>query len=191
MHDLTLARRGVWTAVEDESELISAARSDPAAFAELYRRYVARVYRYLFSFLGDAQETEDLTATVFTAAWESLPRYREQGNFAAWLFRIARNKTNDFYRRRKPQVSLDQVGERLREDWDPFAQLELNEALERLSTLVSELDPEHLELLRLRFAADLSYAEIGRLVGRSEDAIKMAIHRLLRRLQDQWEKCDA
>jgi RNA polymerase sigma-70 factor (ECF subfamily) len=191
MYNPSLARRWPAAGVEDEAVLARAAAGrDTAAFGELYRRYVDRVYRYLCSRVGEAAEAEDLTALVFTTAWESIPRYREQGNFAAWLFRIARNKVNDYYRRRRPQLSLDEINPELLVDWDPAVELERGDALRRLASLLSHLDPEQLELLRLRFAADLSFAEIASLLGRSEPAVKMALHRLLRRLQGEWEKED-
>ena len=191
MHHLTLAQHWPVPGVEDEAALaLAASQRDSAAFAELYRRYVDRVYRYLYSHVGDRADAEDLTALVFTAAWEGIYRYREQGNFAAWIFRIARNKAKDYYRRRRPQVPLDELSPELLVDWDPVAGLERGEALRRLSLLVKRLEPDQIELLRLRFAADLSFAEIAGLLGRSEAAVKMAMHRLLHRLQVEWEKHD-
>jgi len=177
-------------AVDDEARLADRISQDPAAFAELYRRYVDRVYRYLYSHVGDAGEAEDLTAQVFTAAWESRQRYHEQGAFAAWLFSIARRKIADHFRHRRPQVSLEGEDPPLRVDWDPLSQLVHTESLQRLARLVHCLQPRQVELLRLRFAADLSYAEIGAALGKSEAAVKMAMHRLLEELQGEWERSD-
>ena len=175
---------------EDEARLIARFHHDPAAFAELYRRYVRRVYRYLYSHVGEVAEAEDLTAQVFTAAWESRQRYREQGAFAAWLFRIARHKIADHFRRRRPQVSLEGDDPPLKVDWDPLGQLVHTESLQRLSRLVHCLQRKEIELLRLRFAAELTYAEIGAALGQSEAASKMALRRLLDRLQDEWKRND-
>lgn len=175
---------------EDEAWLVERISQDPVAFAELYRRYVVQVYRYLYSHLGNVSDAEDLTAQVFTAAWEGRQRYREQGAFAAWLFRIARNKIADYFRRRRPQVSLEGDDPPLKVEWDPLSQLVHNESLLRLSRLVHCLQPREIELLRLRYAAELSYAEMGAAVGQSEAATKMAVHRLLNRLKDEWERSD-
>jgi RNA polymerase sigma-70 factor (ECF subfamily) len=175
---------------EDEASLVARFHQDPAAYAELYRRYVRRVYRYLYSHVSEATEAEDLTAQVFTAALESRSRYRDQGAFAAWLFRIARHKIADHFRRRRPQVSLEGDDPPLKVDWDPLGQLVHTESLQRLSRLVGCLPPMEIELLRLRFAADLTYAEIGAALGQSEAASKMAVRRLLDRLQVDWEHSD-
>ena len=176
--------------MEDEALLVARFCTDPAAFTELYQRYVRRVYRYLYSHVGEASEAEDLTAQVFTAAWESRHRYQEQGAFAAWLFRIARNKIADHFRHRRPQVSLEGDDPPLKVDWDPLSQLVHNESLQQISHLINDLQPKEIELLRLRFAADLTYAEIGAALGQSEAASKMALRRLLDRLQDEWKRND-
>jgi len=175
---------------QPEAELVEAARYDPAAFGELYRRYVVRIYRYLYSHVGAAETAEDLTAQVFCAVWEGIAHYKEQGNFAAWLFRIARNKTNDYFRRQRPSLPLDEVTLLLPEEFDPQASLEQEEDLRRLASLVARLPADQLELLRLRFAADLSFAQMATLLGRNEASVKMSLYRLLEHLKSDWEKCD-
>ena len=178
------------TAVEPEGDLVEAARSNSTAFGELYRRYVVRVYRYLYSHVGVSEAAEDLTAQVFCAAWEGMAHYQERGSFAAWLFRIARNKVNDHFRRQRPSLPFDDGNLLLREDSDPLASLEQAEALHRLGVLMVRLAPEQLELLRLRFAADLSFAQMATVLGRNEAAVKMSLYRLLEHLRSEWENCD-
>jgi len=173
---------------EDDAMLVKAAQRDPSAFGALYRRYVTPVYRYLYSRVGDAADAEDLTAQVFTEALEGLHRYRERGSFAAWLFAVARHKATDHHRRRRPHLPLNEALDRPVEGQDPLARVVQNEALRRLAALVAQLDEERQELLRLRFAGGLTYGEVGALTGRSEAAVKMAIHRLLRRLEAEWEE---
>lgn len=175
----------------EEAKLVRAARENPEAFDHLYRRYVTRIYRYLFSFAGERETAEDLTAQVFTAAWKGLAHYRERGSFAAWLFGIARNKASDYHRKQRDHLSLEQAGEWLVEKTDFLEAFERREVMERLYQLVASCSPDQIELLRLRFAADLTYAEIGRVTGRSEAAVKMAMSRLLHRLREDWEANDA
>jgi RNA polymerase sigma-70 factor (ECF subfamily) len=192
MDELSLARPGTPSVGgEEDASLVKAARRNPAAFAALYRRYVTPIYRYLYSHVGHAADAEDLTAQVFTEALEGLGRYRERGSFAAWLFTIARRRAADHHRRRqRPYLSLDEALDRPDEDKSPLAHVVQDETLRRLATLVAQLDKEQQELLRLRFAGGLTYAEISTLTGRSEAAVKMAVHRLLRRLEAEWEKSD-
>jgi RNA polymerase sigma-70 factor (ECF subfamily) len=187
MDDLTMARDAAEVRPEEEARLVEAARRDPVAFSLLYRRYVTPVYRYLYKRLGNAKDAEDLTSQVFTEALEGLAHYRERGNFVAWLFTIARRKAVDAYRRRRPTLSLEDVEELHGSSEDPLEQLVQEEELERIAALFVELEEDQRELLRLRFSAGLTYADIGAVLGRSASAVKMAIHRLLRQLYEKWE----
>ena len=190
MRELTLAGKEPLASAEEDASLVRAARHDLAAFAQLYRRHIGPIYRYLYSRVGNRPDAEDLTSQVFAEALEGLPGYREQGQFSSWLFSIARHKAADHHRRQRPTMPLSEEMEGTAEQAGPLARLVRAEALQRLAALVAELDEEQQELLRLRFAGELTYAEIGAVVGRSEAAVKMAIHRLLRRLQEEWEGDD-
>ncbi len=190
MHNLSLAKLRAPMSADKDASLVKAARRNPAAFATLYRRYVTAIYRYVYSRLGNVADSEDMTAQVFTEALEGLHRYREQGNFAAWLFTIARHKMSDYYRRQRPNLPLNEALDGTADGTDPLAHMVQAETLRRLAALVAQLGEEQQELLRLRFAGGLTYGEIGRIVGRSEAAIKMAVHRLLRRLEAEWEESD-
>jgi RNA polymerase sigma-70 factor (ECF subfamily) len=187
MENITLARDEADLAFDDEVDLVEAARSDPAAFSRLYRRYVMPVYRYLYKWTGSPAEAEDLTSQVFMEALEGLAQYRAQGSFAAWLFTIARRKAIAAYRRRNPTLPLDAADQVPESIEDPLEQVVLGEQMERMAALFAELDEDQRELLRLRFTAGLGYAEIGAILGRSEAAVKMAVYRLLRQMHDKWE----
>ena len=160
------------------------------AFAALYQRYVASVFRYIHIHTGSAADAEDLTAEVFVDALASLQRYREQGRFAAWLFSIARRKAAGYHRRARPQVALDNAETVPAGGEDPLARVIRDEHLRRLWQAMAGLDDDDQELLRLRFAAELTFGEMAELLGRKEAAVRQAVHRLLRRLEREWEACD-
>ncbi len=188
MRELALPEAPVGEGAEADAVLVRQAQQNPAAFAALYRRYVAPIHRYLYSRLGNIADAEDVTAEVFTEALRSLPRYRERGAFAAWLFTIARRKAVDHHRHTAAHLPFDETpipGDPI--GVDPLSQSIRQEALEELGHLVRRLSEDEQELLRLRFAAGLSYRQIGELVGRSEAAAKMAVHRLCKELGAAWE----
>ncbi len=170
-----------------DEELALQARQDTAAVSQLYRRYLARVYRYLLARVGSRTEAEDLTSQVFLAVIEGLPQYREQGHFAAWLFAIARRKASDYYRHRGPQVALDEASSPASHSTEPLAQAIQAEERESLEVVIAGLREDERELLQLRFAANLSFSEIAVLTRRKESAVKMSLYRLLERIQGQME----
>ena len=171
---------------DDLSALIVAAQEDPAAFGRLYDRYVQPIYRYLYSRLGDVSLAEDVTSQTFITAYESLPKYRERGQFSAWLFRIAQSKMNDHFRRNRREVRLEAAGE-LFEREDSLGALIRAEELSQVRFLIKKLNPEEQDLLRLRYVAELSFGEIAELLGKREDAVKKSVYRLLERLKGQME----
>ena len=170
--------------LQDEAALVEQARRDPNAFAALYHRYLTPLYRYLYRRLENAHDAEDLTAQVFTEALEGLVSYRERGKFVAWLFTIAHHRLTDFYRQHVPATLDDDLPS---VEPDLLSVIETNDDRSRIASLLAQLDDEKQELLRLRFAAGLSFAEIAALEGRREAAVKMAIYRSLDWLREQWE----
>lgn len=168
------------------SQIIAAAREDPQLFGELYLLYAQPVFRYLYSRLGSFAEAEDATAQTFLAALERFPKYRHDGYFASWLFSIARNKAVDQFRNQNKEITLDEA-ESISADANLLQQIIKTERISSLSKLISALPNVEQELIRLRFVADLSFAEIGRLMDQKEDTVKKSIYRLLARLKVQLE----
>jgi len=173
-------------AEEDEADLLAACQVDPAAFTSLYHYYVAAVYRYVYFRLGNQVDAEDLVSQVFLAALEGLPNYNHRGFFAAWLFGIARRKVADHYR--KPRVDpLHSLAESASADPDPLSQIILGEELSALLALIARQPAADQEMLRLRYAAGLSFEQIAAILRRSPAAVKMSLYRLLTRLGKQLE----
>ncbi len=186
MTRLLLARSNPSQSSDDvETEQIEAAKKDPAAFAVIYQAYVQPVYRYIYNHLGNRQDAEDVTAQVFLEALEGIGSYRHIGPFAAWLYTIAHHRTIDLLRRRLSiplpeddalNVALSSVNPDIVKD-----------DLQDLKNQVSRLTEAEQELLRLRFAAGLSFREIGAISSKSEAAVKMSLYRLLRKLESILE----
>jgi RNA polymerase sigma-70 factor (ECF subfamily) len=171
--------------IPGEAALVEAARHDAGAFAALYRQYLNSLYRYLLRRLNNVHDTEDLTSQVFMQALEGLAagQYQNEGCFAAWLFTIARRRLVDFYRQH-PSATLKETPS---PEPGLLAAIEKGQDLQRLARLLSLLEEDQQELLRLRFSAGLSFAQISMLDGRNEAAVKMAVYRTLEFLREQWE----
>lgn len=170
--------------VSDE-QLARVASSDHAAFAELYRRHLSRIYRYVLARVGSVHDAQDLTAQTFEALLHSIGSYRGTGSFAAWLTVIARNIVANYYRSRRSELSLDELLD------TPAALPSTDEIVSHRLQLASVLSAiknlslEHVEVLSLRIFGQLSTTETALIMARSEAAVKMLLHRALRDLKKQ------
>jgi len=172
---------------EPEELLIERAKTDPQAFGELYQRYVDRIYNYVYHRTGDHHEAEDLTARVFFQALTNIRRYANRGApFSAWLFRIAHNLVANWHRdqSRRPVTALDQVVSFSPPKTAPDHLAEERERQSAVAEAISRLPEDRQLLLILKFGEGLSNAEIGRIMGRSEGAIKSLYHRTLLALRE-------
>lgn len=165
-----------------DDALILQAQQDLAAFGALYERYVQRVYSYVYTRTGSTPDAEDITERVFLQAMSHLRGYQSRGApFSAWLFRIAHNLVANWHRdnSRHQHVKLD--GADLPAHREPA--FDLLEELAAIRRALTTLPAERQRLIVLKFVEELPNAEIGRIMGRSEGAIKSLIHRTLESLR--------
>jgi RNA polymerase sigma-70 factor, ECF subfamily len=171
--------------LSDEALLIQQAKQDLNRFGELYQRHVTQVYRYLLFRVGNVDDAQDLTSQTFMAAMQGLRRYRAEQPFIAWLLGIARHKTADFFRQRRPDRELD-LNEALPDYGDGVEELIGRQlAVEQVVQKLRILSPERAEALSLRLLAGLEVAEIAHLMEKNEAAVRMLVFRGLRDLQGQ------
>src|SRR5687768_9034823 len=142
----------------------------------LYERYVDRIFNYVYYRTGNLHDAEDLTARVFQRAMNHIKNYTDRGvPFSAWLYRIAHNLVANWHRdrSRRQEIPINDV---------PILPSK-GDHPER--NLVRRLPPERQNLLILKFVENMSNAEIGKIMGRSEGAVKSLYHRTLLSLRDQ------
>ena len=168
-----------------------AAESAFPGFTALYECTVERIYAYIRARTRSDEEAADLVQQIYLQALKAWPRRPGASDaLVPWLFRIGRNAATDLYRRRRQTVAWQYLPESLQ----PVAGQHVEdrvlhrESSESLRRLLDGLPPEKRELLALRFAARLSYAEIGVIIGKSEAATKQQLLRLLYALKDQYNE---
>jgi RNA polymerase sigma-70 factor (ECF subfamily) len=173
----------------DDNALARAARTDAAAFDVLYLRHYDRVYRYVLASLGHDEDAADVAQQIFVQVWRSLGRFEGRSSFATWLFRIAHNAVVDAQRGRRAAVSWDQLpeDEHPTDSSGPEEQAIRRENADRLTRALDYLDGEKRALLMLRFAGQLSVAEIAAVVGKRPEAVKKQLTRTLRFLKEHLD----
>lgn len=176
---------------QDDQTLITQARRDPQAFGLLYERYVDRIYAFLYRRTCDPDLTEDLTAATFEAAFTNLNKFRWQKNgFGAWLYRIARNKLVQHYRRRRYLAPFNLFADQQKDKNTEFVLTDRFENHDNLHTAFSQLHSRDQEVLALRFFEDLSTAEVAAVLDCSKENVYLRLHRALKRLRKLLEELD-
>ena len=164
-----------------ERRLIEASQRDPRRFAQLYERYVDRVYAFALARTGDRTAAEDVTAETFRLAFQHLPRFEWRGvPFSAWLFRTAANAAIDLHRSPR-EAALDDLAGEPSESWESHF-IEVEERIQ-LFELVSRLPRDQRQVIAMRFGQERSIREVAQELGRSEGAVKQLQLRALQRMR--------
>ena len=164
--------------MQDEQSLVRRAQEhDQIALTQLYEENFDKIYRYIVLKIGDRAEAEDMTQQVFLNALKSISSYKYKGMpFSSWLFRIAHNQVVDYYRRkaRSTTVPLD---ENIVSGFDnPGLATERKMEIEQMTMATKQLTMAQQEVISLRFAGELSIAEVAKVMKKSEGAVKALQH---------------
>ncbi|MBN1537500.1 MAG: RNA polymerase sigma factor [Anaerolineales bacterium] len=170
----------------DDAVLANRAVIDSSAFAELYHRHFDRVYRYHIAHTGNVNDAQDLTAQTFIAALEGIANFRGDGSFCAWLLGIARNKMALHFRSRRSEISLANAENIPDKSPSPEENSYQKYQLTLISRALRQIKSERAEALELCIFGDLTAAEAGLILGKSEAATKMLV---CRGLKDLRQKC--
>ena len=161
-----------------EDQLVERAKRDADAFGELYDQYFGQIYRFVYSRLRDQEAAEDVTSEVFFKALRAIGRYKPSGHpFSAWLYQISVNAIADHYRAKRPTSNLDDaigVADPAQPVADRVAQ---KDEAARVWAAIDSLPDQQRTAMTLKLGEDLKLADIGIVMGKSEGAIKLLIHR--------------
>jgi RNA polymerase sigma-70 factor (ECF subfamily) len=174
--------------IERDEELALAARSEPAAFGLLYERHRLAVFRYLRTRATSEDDAADLTAVAFERALAAIPKYQPRGGgVLAWLLRIARNAAIDAGRRSAPMPLSTDLADARRSSSPETTAMDRERLADLLAT-VARLPEAQREALALRYAAGLTAAQIGEVLGRSDQATQKLITRALATLREEYRR---
>lgn len=169
----------------DEIDLARNARSNANAFGELYRRHLTRVYRYHMAHTGNVKDAEDLTSQTFMAALENINSFHGSGSFAAWILGIAARKKAMFFRAIKLEVPIEMAHHLSSPNLATDQLVNQRLRLDSIIHALKQLSPERADAIALCFFSELTYAEIGHVLKKSEAAAKMLVTRGLQDLRER------
>ena len=191
-------------ASDPDRELVTRCqKKQSGAFEELVRRYQDRVFNLCFRFLREREVSEEIAQDVFVAVYKHIEGFKGDSKFSTWLFRVVanhcHNKSKYLRRRRhKLQDSLDapiegEDGDMKRElpddpDRSPEELASRRAMNEMIQAAISELDDDHRVIVLLRDVEDMSYEEIGAVLGLPEGTVKSRLHRARNELRAKLSK---
>lgn len=171
--------------------VLVAAKQDRTAYAELFGYYAPRVKSYLMRLGADGAQAEEIAQDVMVTVWRKANLFdRKQASVSTWIFRIARNRRIDVFRRTKrPDLDPEETMILPAGVEAPDARVEAMETEARVREAMKDLPEEQLLLLRLAFYEGLSHRDIAEKLdvplGTVKSRIRLAFAKMKSRLGDE------
>ena len=164
--------------------LVLNAQKNPKHFSLLYNKYFKEIFLFVLKKTADESLSGELTSNVFLKAMLNLPKYQDRGfPFSSWLYRIASNEVNKYYRDNKKvqQVSIQEK--------DAITFLEEIDSgdnsnnITKLMNCLSELKDDYSNIIEYRFFDKMSFNEIGEVLGITGNNAKIRLYRAVDQLK--------
>lgn len=155
------------------------------AFSKIYDQNVEKIYRFVYIKVNSQEIAEDLTSETFVRVWESFKNGNTIENPRAFLYQVARNLIVDFYREKgRFQIISDEY---IKGIIDPKNDLEekiiKNAELERIRQALTKIKEDYQDVIIWHYLDNLSVPEIAKILNKSEDAVRVTLHRALNALR--------
>ncbi len=164
---------------------------DQQAFGEIYDLYAQKIYKFI-CYKVKTRESEDILQEVFIKAWNGMANLKlENLNFNAWLYRIASNTINDYFRkfyRTEQTVELDENASIYNSADVPANRLALQGDVEMVKRALKALPSQYQQVLELRFIQDFTLQETANILNKSNLAVRLLQHRALKNLRANLDK---
>jgi RNA polymerase sigma factor (sigma-70 family) len=174
--------------LSDQALLRRIQAGDREAIEYLIERYQRSLYNFALRFLGDGDAAADIVQHAFIQLFTHADELHTEEGLRPWLFRVARYRCLDELRRRRAipfsqmnapddddgQLPLEQIS-----DPSPLPDdlAERDDLQQILADAIASLPVKYREVVTLRYVADLSFAEIGQVLGLPEATAKTHFHR--------------
>jgi len=154
-------------------------------FSEFYDRHIDSIYRFVYLKIGSKEVAHDLVSDVFVRVWEQIKSPAEINNIRAYTYQIARNLIVDYYRQRKlKKISSEELSLKSREK-SPEDQAVIDSDLDRIKRALPRISEEYQNVLIFYYLEEMSVKEIAEIEGKSQNAVRVTIHRALDAIRKQ------
>lgn len=175
---------------ESDASLVEATLAgDSAAFDQLVYRHASMIQAIAHRVLGSAAAADDVVQETFVKAYLNLSRFRGRSSFRTWLFKIGYWCALDAYRaaKRGPRSSLEALQDGGWQAAEPGSGDQQDAHLD-LEALLIKLMPEERALVTLKFLSRLTYVEMAQVTGIRPGALRVRLHRILKKLKTLWRE---
>ena len=181
--------------MQNERHIIEKARTHPEAFGQLYDAYYPKIFGYLFRITGDYFVACDISSETFLKAWLHLGSFHWKGiSISSWLFKIATNELNQYFRRKKYRPHL--LTELSGTDWlslnaqesadETQVKRDFDDEFRNVLQKLKSLPPKYQKVIALRYFEELSIKEIAEILGKKEGTVKSLVSRGLEKLKNKF-----
>jgi len=169
----------------DETLIQRVAAGNSLAMQVLFARHHVRVYRFALRIVGNAAVAEDLTSEVFLNVWRQADRFKAHSTVSTWLLAIARNKAFTALRSRHAEALDDTTAATLEDPAnDPELELQAKDRSNVLRRCLTQLSPEHREMIDLVYYHEKSINEVAEIVGIPLNTVKTRTFYARKRLSE-------
>jgi len=157
-------------------------------FVRIYDRYIEKIYRFVYIKVSSQEIAEDITSEVFLKVWKVYQKQKSATirNPGSFLYKTAKNLLADYYRKRS-RTMVTSIEDQ-KELPDPNQDIDKKEAtkedLEKISKALQELKDEYQDVIIWYYVEDLSIPEIAKILNKSENAVRVMIHRAMTKLKE-------
>jgi len=172
--------------MQEDKELIEKyLKGDEKALEFLISKYLKPLYSFIFGYVQNQQDAEDLTQEIFLKMWRNLKKFKKGKSFKSWLFKIAKNTCFDFLRKKKGNLALNLENLDILADFAPslIEEVEKENLIEKIKKEIEKLPSKMQKVLDLYYNFGLNFREISEVLGEPVNTIKSRHRRAIYRLK--------
>jgi RNA polymerase sigma-70 factor (ECF subfamily) len=169
---------------KSEEDLINSAKKNSRYFAPIYKKYHEQIFRFIYQRLDSIDDASDITSQVFLKALLNLNKFEFKGfPFSSWLYKIALNEVNQYYRKTKKERTVNIDNEKIEIFINEIDEENNEIKLQLLTKILAELNEEKLLLIEMRFFEKRSFKEISEILNITENNAKVKTYRILEEMK--------